>query len=269
VRPFGYNLDRCRLFCRAWIEEDLPLEVPGMVFRSAFILLACSTLLLISCGGAGSSSPTTYPNATITISPLITSLAVNGAQTFTATVTNGPANPTIQWQIEQNVGSFSSGQTATGTTVTYTAPAASPVYSQTPGSGTTYSSPGSSAGNEGIATIHATLVLAGNGPGAVDNFAITGPVSTGIAPTTATVQLGKVMAFTGYCVGSTNNNLVWQVNGVAGGAVDTGTIAAQVSGGAYYTAPAAMPMTGKTVTVAAACQADPTKSASSTVTLTP
>jgi len=244
-----------------------------IAFRSVFsVLIASSTLMLTNCGG--SSSPASYPNATIAISPQITSLAVNGTQTFTATVTNGPANPVITWSIYGATlgGSFSGGQfVASGITVTYTAPATPPVYSEnTVGGSTNYHSSGSGTGDEGITSITAGAAGGtGTSSSASASFAVTGPVSTGIAPTTATVQLSKLQSFSGYCVGSTNNNLVWQVNGVAGGAAATGTIAPQVTGAAYFTAPAAMPMTGNTVTVTAGCQADPSKSASSTVTLTP
>jgi hypothetical protein len=59
------------------------------------------------------------------------------------------------------------------------------------------------------------------------------------------------------------------VNGVTGGSTATGTIAPQITGAAYFTAPTVMPMTGNTVTITAACQADQTKHASATVTLTP
>src|SRR5438477_3243100 len=112
------------------------LEVRLIAFRSVFsVLIASSTLMLTNCGG--SSSPASYPNATIAISPQITSLAVNGTQTFTATVTNGPPNPVITWQIYGSAvgGSFSGGQSlASGNTVTYTAPATPPVYFDTTGS---------------------------------------------------------------------------------------------------------------------------------------
>jgi hypothetical protein len=60
------------------------------------------------------------------------------------------------------------------------------------------------------------------------------------------------------------------VNGVTGGSTSTGTIVltAILGPGAYlYTAPATMPMSGNTVTVTVISQADPTKTASSVITL--
>lgn len=248
-----------------------------MNFRSSGLaFIASSTIMLANCGGSGTAN--TYRNLTITVTPEITSLPVSGTQTFTATVTNGPSNPTILWSIygsadPANVGSFSTGQEMTnGTTVTYTAPAAPPVYSEnTPSGPANYHGSGSSTGSEGIATVEASVVVPGSWafPSADVNFTITGPMSTGIAPASASLQLGKFLSFSGYCVGSTNNNLAWQVNGVTGGGAATGTIAANVDSSALYTAPTVMPMTGNTVTITAACQADQTKHASTTVTLTP
>jgi hypothetical protein len=171
-----------------------------MNFRSAGLaFIASSMLMLTNCGGSGTSK--TYPNATITIAPQITSLPVSGTQTFTATVTNGPSNPTILWSIygsadPANVGSFSTG--GNGTTVSYTAPAAPPVYSENTQSGpTNYHGSGSSTGSQGIATVEASVVVGGSwaSPSADVNFAITGPMNTGIAPTTAPLQLGKLLSF--------------------------------------------------------------------------
>jgi hypothetical protein len=58
--------------------------------------------------------------------------------------------------------------------------------------------------------------------------------------------------------------VTWQVNGVAGGNTTVGTVTA----GGVYTAPSAVP-SPETVTVTALSAADPTKSASAQVTVTP
>jgi hypothetical protein len=103
------------------------------------------------------------------------------------------------------------------------------------------------------------------------SFVITTPsIITGIMPTTATVALGSTLQVNAYAVGSTNNALTMQVNGVTGGAAATGTIGPSTAGfyGFYtYTAPATMPMSGSTVTITAVSVADPTKSAALVVTL--
>ena len=53
-----------------------------------------SAILLVSCGGGTFYS---YNNVTLVISPRIATIAVNGTQTFTATVTNAP--PTPVWSV--------------------------------------------------------------------------------------------------------------------------------------------------------------------------
>jgi hypothetical protein len=78
------------------------------------------------------------------------------------------------------------------------------------------------------------------------------------------------MQFTGYAVGNLNKALNWQVNGVTGGSTATGTIGPAVNQPPdvyLYTAPSATPMTGNTVTLTIISEADPTKTASSTITL--
>jgi|HubBroStandDraft_5_1064220.scaffolds.fasta_scaffold162644_2 hypothetical protein len=158
-----------------------------------------------------------------------------------------------------------------GTTVTYTAPSAPPVFGP--------------AGQNDSSVQGAVTVTVGvfgpsgnlNGPTTTVTFAITTPeVTTGISPATATVALGASEEFCGYAVGNVNNGITWQVDGVAGGSAATGTIVNSgfypAGGGNYvwpgtYTAPATMPMTGDTVTITAVSQADSTKSSSAVVTL--
>ena len=86
------------------------------------------------------------------------------------------------------------------------------------------------------------------------------------------MALGKTLSVWAYAVGSTNNAIAMQVNGTTGGSAGYGTIAPVTNGvyGEYtYTAPATVPMTGNTVTVTVTSIADPTKSSSMTIALTP
>lgn len=236
-----------------------------MNFRRLLLALtSSSTLLFTNCGGG----TTTPPIATITITPQITSLAVGGTQTFTATVT-GTSAKSVLWGINGwgtgIAGSFSASGNGigSGATVTYNAPATPPVYTQTTGNGTT-NQPWASQGTIGISA----SVVSGTGfADASVGFAITGPTSVGISPATTSVQLGKLVYLYPYCVGWANNGINWMVNGVANGSTATGTMTVSPQF-AYYTAPTAMPMSGTTVTVTATCQADSTKTASTTITLT-
>jgi hypothetical protein len=146
-------------------------------------------------------------------------------------------------------------------TFMYTAPPTPPIYTGA----------GMDANTQGTVTLLASVQDLGMSINDNQTFVVTAPsVTVGLSPATATVALNATQQFTGYAVGNLNNALTWQVNGVTGGSTATGTIVPTLnepSGTYTYTAPAAIPMTGDTVTVAIISQADPTKTASSIITL--
>jgi hypothetical protein len=183
--------------------------------------------------------------------------------TLTAT-TNQPAS-TVSWAIigddptpANPNGTVNLGgprEQRGGTTYVYTAPPTPPIYNDP------LAPPG---------TVNLRVIAGGE---LVQfNFAITAPaISTGFMSTTNTVALGQTLNISAYAVGSTNNALTMQVNGVTGGSTTYGMIGQHVGafyGNYIYTAPATMPMTGNAVTVTVISQADPTKAASMTITLT-
>jgi len=86
-------------------------------------------------------------------------------------------------------------------------------------------------------------------------------VSVSLNMTTATVNSGATRQFVATVTGTSNTAVTWQVNQVAGGSAQTGTI----SGTGLYTAP--QTTTSMAVTVTAVSSADSTKSASATVTV--
>ncbi len=88
-------------------------------------------------------------------------------------------------------------------------------------------------------------------------------VRVSLSPTQASVKAGSQLAFQASVQGSSDTEVVWQVNGVNGGDPTFGTI----SGAGVYTAPAILP-SPPTATIAAIAQADSTKSASASVTIT-
>ncbi|HKT24006.1 MAG TPA: hypothetical protein VJR04_05355 [Terriglobales bacterium] len=88
-------------------------------------------------------------------------------------------------------------------------------------------------------------------------------VTVTISPTTASVAGGATQQFMATVTGSTNTAVTWQVNGENGGDALIGTI----TSAGLYTAPNVLPST-TTVIITATSQADTTKSASATVTLT-
>lgn len=88
-------------------------------------------------------------------------------------------------------------------------------------------------------------------------------VAITISPTSASVAAGGTQQFQAAVTGSTDTGVTWQVNGVAGGSAQSGTISTT----GLYTAPATT--TTLQVTVTAVAHADPTKTANATVTVTP
>ena len=219
------------------------------------ILLFASLLFLAACGG--SSTGSLPAGQMISISPQPASVPVNSTVTFTATTAESSSS--VSWAIVCGVpGTLSS---TTGNTVTYTAPAQSPIYT-TPCNGL-------AGGGDGWVVLKATANDFFSSSVQV-SFPITGTVWVGLSPLTTTVALGGTEQFLGYAVGNTNTALTWQVNGVTGGSAATGTISNTVTAdyeGGLYTAPTVMPMTGNTITITMISQADPTNTMTANVTL--
>jgi hypothetical protein len=228
--------------------------------RLLSILTITSTAAWTSCGG-GNGTPYSYQNITISVSPHITSIPVGTSQTFTATVTNAPAT-SVEWTLYSSAYANLGSPTTQlgGATFMYTAPPAPPIYT---GAGI--------ANTQGTVTLLTMFPDLGMNISDNQTFVVTAPsVTVGLSPAAATIALNATQQFTGYAVGNVNNALTWLVNGVAGGSTANGTIVPAVNTlpGVYlYTAPSAIPMTGNTVTLTAISQADPTKTASSTITL--
>jgi hypothetical protein len=231
--------------------------------RIAIALLQLSSVFyLTNCMGHSSSASNGNDPAlpaTITISPQPVSIAAGATVTFTAYTTNASGYTPI-WALNVEDGSAGTLSTVGGTTVTYTAPPTPPIYT-------------SSFTPQGTVTL---TVSVENVEGCDDaeahaSFVITSPtITVGVSPLTASVAVGQtpdaMQLFTGYAVGNVNGALTWQVNGVTGGSTAYGTITATGSN-PVYTPPMALPMTGNTVTITAISQADPSKTASATVTL--
>jgi hypothetical protein len=86
--------------------------------------------------------------------------------------------------------------------------------------------------------------------------------SVTISPSAVSLVTNATQLFTATVTGTSNTAVTWQVNGVTGGTSNAGTIATT----GLFLAPAALPNPAA-VTVKAISQADPTKSASATVTV--
>lgn len=94
-------------------------------------------------------------------------------------------------------------------------------------------------------------------------------VSVSISPSLITLATMATQPFTATVSGSTNTAVTWQVNGVSGGSSTNGLVSTTILGTAnesLYLAPSTVPSPAS-ISVTAVSQADPTKSATATVTI--
>ena len=94
-----------------------------MTSRKSLLLFISLSMIaaLLACSSSSHPAP---PAITVTLSAVPASLQVGATQAITATVTNDSANAGVNWSCTPvgTCGSFSSGSTASGVAVTYTAP---------------------------------------------------------------------------------------------------------------------------------------------------
>lgn len=186
---------------------------------------------------------------TVTIAPPVvvtpSSAAVQIGTTFKFSPTVTLPIKTLTWTVNGVVG----GNTTIGTIDVdglYTAPASVPV----PPTVTIVAT--STADTSQSATATATIT-------AVPQLSISGP-----NPTPTLVQVGGTQQMSALVQNATDTSVTWLVNGVVGGSSTTGTISAS----GLFVAPGVIPAPD-TVTVTAVSNADPTKSVSGTITITP
>ena len=186
--------------------------------------------------------------ATVTITPRIsvllspasaTAQAGGGTQTFVPTISN-TSNQGLVWKVNGVIG----GNATVGTVSTagaYTAPASVP--------------------SPATVTVTAASVLDAGRPG-TSFVTVTAGIAVTVSPATANVRAGGTQALTVAVTNTSNLNVTWQVNGIAGGNATVGA----VSAAGLYTAPVSIPSPA-TVTVTAVSVADPTRSGSAALTI--
>jgi hypothetical protein len=217
------------------------------VFAHKIFLCAISFIAaaLIGCGYAFAPPSPPPPTVTVTIQPTSASLFLGQTQAFQATVA-GDANTNVTWQVNGVVG----GSTATGTISSvglFTAPPILPPSASVTVTAVSQVNPKDST------SVTVTLQ---------DNIVVS------VLPPSATLSTSAAQVFTATVTGtgSPSTAVTWSVNGIAGGNSTLGTIVANGSATAVYTAPAAPPSPA-TVTVTATSVADISKSGNASVTV--
>ncbi len=168
-------------------------------------------------------------SVSVSVSPASATLTPSQAKQFTATV-SGNANTAVTWSMAPAVGTLVNGF--------YSSPAAITVSQTVTITATSVADPTKSAS----ATVQLTP---------------TASVSVGVSPQSATLTISQSTQFAATVTGSANTFVTWSMNPSVG----------TLSNG-LYTAPSVI-NTAQPVVITATSIADPTKSASATVQLTP
>jgi hypothetical protein len=240
-------------------------RVSPYLFAPMILTIAITVALVGGCGGGSTASsdpslsPTPVTPITVTVSPATASVQTGQTQAFTATVANDSASKGVTWTLSgagcnaSTCGALSAASSASGTAVTYTAPASVP--------------------NPAMVTLTATSVADGskNGTATIIVTGASAAVSVTLSQTTANVQVGATQAFTATVANdAAGKGVTWSLAGAVctGAACGTVTPTSSASGAAVtYMAPASIPAT-PTVTLTATSVTDPTKTAATTITIT-
>jgi hypothetical protein len=240
----------------------------GHAAQSLFAFTIVTVGLLSGCGGGSNqeTAPSVATPISVAISPATMSVQVGQSQPFIATVTNDSAGKGVTWALSgascngATCGTLSAASSASGTAITYTAPANAPTPPAVTLTATSVTDPTKTA----AAAI--TVTAAPTAPPAPP------PIAVSLAPPTASVQVGLTQPFTATVTNdSANKGLTWTLSGAGCSSATCGTLSAasSASGAAItYTAPVSVPAP-PTVTLTATSVTDTTKSAPATITVTP
>ena len=212
--------------------------------RHSLIALAVAALFIAACGGSSpaqssEAAPAAGQTVVVATAPVETSVVPGTSVRFTAQVT-GTADTSVRWSVDE----------ADGGTIDaaglYTAPAIEGTFHVTAeqGSQAAAASPttGASKRSAGKSVVHVSKAAA--------------PViAISISPTTVTLDACKGQVFTASVTNSSNTAATWTITEAGGGTVTAGSYVAPTTPGTYH--------------VVAASQADPSKTATATVTVEP
>ncbi|HTS50344.1 MAG TPA: hypothetical protein VMH05_20505 [Bryobacteraceae bacterium] len=184
-------------------------------------------------------------SVTVSVNPPSASVAVNAQRQFSATVSRN-ADPSVTWDVNGSVGGNATVGFIDSISGLYIAPSIVPKPS--------------------VVTVHATSHAVSSAVGSasvtVTSPAPPPPVVVKLSPAAAVLRVGRTQQFTAKVQNASVTSVSWKVNGIAGGNNTVG----KISSGGLYTAPNSVPMPAQ-VTVSAVSTADPTASASASVTI--
>ena len=196
----------------------------------------------------------TRPPISISINPPSFTIFLGWEESFSATVTNDPANAGVNWTMSApgfdcsavDCGSFSPNHTASGDSIQYMAPSGATAYA---------SQVNLTATSATDKTVSASA-----------SITITVPqISVTLDPTGAWIPANGKAHFAAYVTDDKSNaGVTWSVAGCSGGAAVCGSLTNVQSFSADYLSPAKVPP-GAHVTITATAVADTTKSASADV----
>jgi uncharacterized protein (DUF1800 family) len=233
---------------RYTVNGNVPSETAGTLYSGAFSVASTTTVKAIAFKSGMSDSAVVsaaytinLPVVSIVVAPATASLSANQTQGLTATVT-GSTNLGVTWTVT-GAGTLSS---TSGTSIMYTAPA--------------------SIASKTTVTVTATSSADGT-KSAVSTITLNPAVSIMVSPATVSLSANQSQGLTATVGGSTNLGVTWTISPATG----AGTLSATSStSGTPITYTASASITSQTsVTVTATSSADGTKSAISTITLTP
>jgi uncharacterized protein (TIGR03437 family) len=199
------------------------------VINSPQSVTVTATSVADSSKSASATVQLTPPSVSVGLSPSFATLTASQSTQFTATVT-GNANTSVTWSMSPSVGSLSNGS--------YTAPSVIDTAQSVTVTATSVADPSKSAN-------------------AMVQLAPAGVVTVNVNPSSGALTASQSTQFTATVTGNANTSVTWSMSPSVG----------SLSNGSY-TAPSVID-TAQSVTVTATSVADPSKSASATVQLTP
>jgi len=226
---------------------------PPSVPSSATITIRATSVTDATKSNAASVTISSAPlPIAVSVSPATAFVQVSSAKNFTASVQNDSQNKGVTWSLS-GAGCFGSRcgtlTNVTATSANYTAPTRVP--------------------SPATVTIRATSVTDATKSSAASVTITSAPlaIAVSVSPVTASVQVSTAANFTASMQNdSQNQGVTWSVSGAGCSGATCGTLTNATATSVTYTAPGTVPSPAN-VLLQATSAADPTKSASSSITV--